>query len=416
MITAIKNLSDDEKTILAEAWKQHRALQLRATKTENLVKNNEANGVIDEALNAKFLKHTDTLTKNIAEFRQSQPKQIGDALDFLIKQNPAPGQALTDEQKRDAQQIKEALRTNTKKIAPELINTISAVGAAALQTPVSDLPVLGNTKPDTENMFRDGKRILEFKDGKQVLVQKFDSEKEAEIEARKRGIAPTLQEQKEKIAKNKDDVLIHNQEYQKFPTNINQQFLLIGNRVVYKDDPKKILFVDKGDKLTTPRDVNALKINTMLDVAEARGWNEIKLTGTKEFRQQAYMEATARGLAVSGYTPSKEERATAERMAEQRGKLNGIQDHPAATRYLDARSQETRKEAMKAFPELKAAFSYEYAMHTFAKDRIPLAQREAFMSQTRQNIAASIRNGDPLPEVKMRTASQERPKQDLERD
>ena len=62
-------------------------------------------------------------------------------------------------------------------------------------------------------------------------------------------------------------------------------------------------------------------IRAMLAVAEARGWTEVKLGGSAEFRREAWIEAHARGIVAQGHQPTDPERQEAERRRTERSRL-----------------------------------------------------------------------------------------------
>lgn len=80
-----------------------------------------------------------------------------------------------------------------------------------------------------------------------------------------------------------------------------------------KDDKSQmnIAFEDRKDSLNTSRQ-DEKTINAMLDLAESKGWKEIKLKGTEEFKQKAWLEASLRGIEVKGYKPSERDLAMLE--------------------------------------------------------------------------------------------------------
>lgn len=62
-------------------------------------------------------------------------------------------------------------------------------------------------------------------------------------------------------------------------------------------------FQDAGKRLHTESESKAV-IADMVEIAKHRGWEEIQVKGTKEFRQEAWLEARAAGLDVRGYKPN----------------------------------------------------------------------------------------------------------------
>ena len=88
-----------------------------------------------------------------------------------------------------------------------------------------------------------------------------------------------------------------------------------GSYVDLKDH--KEAFRDKGTTLKTPKkDIETVR--AMIDVAEAKGWTELKLKGTKEFKRLAFLEAESRGIATTGYKPKEADIALLNRMREER--------------------------------------------------------------------------------------------------
>lgn len=86
-----------------------------------------------------------------------------------------------------------------------------------------------------------------------------------------------------------------------------------------KSDPNQvdIAFEDRKTSLNTSRH-DEKTVNAMLDLAESKGWTEIKLKGEEEFKQKAWLEASLRGIATKGYKPSDKDFATLATMQELR--------------------------------------------------------------------------------------------------
>lgn len=71
--------------------------------------------------------------------------------------------------------------------------------------------------------------------------------------------------------------------------------------------------IDKGDRLTCGRRGTDTEVMAMMDLAKAKGFRQIHITGTEFFKARAYIEAVRAGLAVVGYEPSPELRAQIEK-------------------------------------------------------------------------------------------------------
>ncbi len=103
------------------------------------------------------------------------------------------------------------------------------------------------------------------------------------------------------------------------PDNIkNNYFGIVKNRYLLdqktnyydKDDKNQvnIAFEDRNKSLHTSRQ-DEKTIYAMLDMAQAKNWTAIKLKGTEEFKQKAWLEASLRGIEVKGYEPNEKDLA-----------------------------------------------------------------------------------------------------------
>lgn len=103
------------------------------------------------------------------------------------------------------------------------------------------------------------------------------------------------------------------------PDNIKNNYVgIVKNRFLAdqktnyydKDDKKQvnIAFEERKDSLHTSRQ-DEKTIKAMLDMAESKGWSAIRLKGTKEFKQKAWLEASLRGIETKGYKPSEKDKA-----------------------------------------------------------------------------------------------------------
>ena len=80
--------------------------------------------------------------------------------------------------------------------------------------------------------------------------------------------------------------------------------------------------MDRGTSLKAASE-NQEVVRSLVAIAQARGWDAIRVNGTESFRRLIWREATRQGLPVRGYSPTDVERAEAERET-------GKRDSPAA--------------------------------------------------------------------------------------
>ncbi len=79
-------------------------------------------------------------------------------------------------------------------------------------------------------------------------------------------------------------------------------YIGIENKYYFSNRPQALAFIDKGNKLQT-RLTQAKVIGDLLNIAANRQWAEIKLTGSRDFRREAWFQAKQQGMKVRGYRP-----------------------------------------------------------------------------------------------------------------
>ena len=118
-----------------------------------------------------------------------------------------------------------------------------------------------------------------------------------------------------------------------------------GRQYASPDNPRTVLFTDKGSKLSTAKsDLQTVK--DMLEVAKQKGWDSIKIKGSKEFKSLMFVMAESQGIRTSGYSTKPEDLAMVERLRQEYA-LNGIETAPRQERrsgVSDGLKQEQEQE------------------------------------------------------------------------
>lgn len=70
----------------------------------------------------------------------------------------------------------------------------------------------------------------------------------------------------------------------------------------YAKDTSRMMFHDQGEKLATSTTDKAA-IADMVAYAKAKQWESLKLTGSQEFRREAWLQAESQGIKTQGFTP-----------------------------------------------------------------------------------------------------------------
>lgn len=85
-----------------------------------------------------------------------------------------------------------------------------------------------------------------------------------------------------------------------------------------RENPAAVAFEDRGDKglHTSKSDQDTIK--AMLDMAQSKGWESIKLKGSEQFKREAWIEAQMRGIKTKGYEPTDKDRLELQARQEER--------------------------------------------------------------------------------------------------
>lgn len=215
----------------------------------------------------------------------------------------------------------------------------------------------------------------------------------------------------------------------------------------YKGSDKEA-FRDKGDKFVT-KDSNSNVAKSMVELAESKGWESIKASGSKEFRKHIWLEASLKGLDVKGFKPN--ENDLAELAALQKKQPNVVFKHMASDnkeatantaasasaksspdnatvtgnngkqtgggnkthttvdpehekenykqRLLDSFSNEPPSVALKKFPELKELYGLTFAAERFTREAKNKDSSKLFVESVRDRGINELANGNKLPAV-----------------
>lgn len=87
------------------------------------------------------------------------------------------------------------------------------------------------------------------------------------------------------------------------PADIERDYIKVGDKYHFVRRPEVEAFFDKGDKLETKSDSEKVAAD-LVRIAHTRGWDDIKVTGTPEFRRNVWVAGQEQGLEVKGYTPT----------------------------------------------------------------------------------------------------------------
>jgi hypothetical protein len=189
------------------------------------------------------------------------------------------------------------------------------------------------------------------------------------------------------------------------PVEVEDRYLRVGTRFYHPRSTHLVAFEDKGNKLQTQSNSEQIA-EAMVAIARARGWDEIKVSGSETFRRQVWLDAVAHGMHVKGYIPSAVDKAE---LAKRIGHLEANQDmsgmrKPASEdrRRAQAFTQKLAADAIMDHPELAGTYAALASMKKkSAADGLNPQQRAVVMARVEANLVNSIERGE-LPELKLR--------------
>jgi hypothetical protein len=89
------------------------------------------------------------------------------------------------------------------------------------------------------------------------------------------------------------------------PDEVREQFIRVGRDYYFPSGMRA--FRDHGTKMVT-QSQNTEVVRSLVQIAQARGWQDITVTGTERFKRDTWRIATVSGLIVRGYRPNEFEK------------------------------------------------------------------------------------------------------------
>lgn len=109
------------------------------------------------------------------------------------------------------------------------------------------------------------------------------------------------------------------------PPEVAARFVRVGREFYFPDGTRA--FSDRGRRLTT-RSENTELIRSLIEIARARGWQSLVVSGTERFRREAWLAAQAAGVDARGYRPTEFEQVRAVRARARAQKPQSEQQTP----------------------------------------------------------------------------------------
>lgn len=153
----------------------------------------------------------------------------------------------------------------------------------------------------------------------------------------------------------------------------------------YRGDAARVAFTESTFRLATDTN-NPSVARSMVDVAEARQWQALRVSGHDDFRRLVCLEASVRGVKTVGYepVPGDLELLRKERDARQVNRIerSAVDETGATAAKPSSRGSGSRKTVLAAIEAVLVA------------QRVPEKRREAIMAAAAANLAKRLAAGE----------------------
>lgn len=162
----------------------------------------------------------------------------------------------------------------------------------------------------------------------------------------------------------------------------------------FRGDTSRVAFTESTFRVAT--DTNSPSVaRSMVDVAEARNWRALLVSGNEDFKRMVWLEASVRGVKTLGYEPNPGDLELLKREREAR-LVNRIE--PAREAGSGATAAAAEKASGRGSGGRKAVLAAVEAV--LVAKRVPEKQRQAVMAAAAEKLAQRMREGQ-APKVKV---------------
>ncbi len=171
----------------------------------------------------------------------------------------------------------------------------------------------------------------------------------------------------------------------------------------FRGDSSRVAFTESTFRLAT--DTNSPSVaRSMVDLAQARDWKGLRISGAEDFRRMVWLEATVRGVKVLGYEPNLAdlEVLKREREARQTNRIEPALEASPGNATAPSEKSSARGGGRKA---MIAAIDA-----VLVAKKVPEAKRQAILAAAAEQLAQRSREG-AAPKIKVydRTAQRQLP-------
>ena len=157
------------------------------------------------------------------------------------------------------------------------------------------------------------------------------------------------------------------------PELVRKRYLAEAGQYFFRDRDNALAFEDKGARIAT-RTEDPVVAASMIEVAVAKGWKELKVTGSESFRRSVWLEAEKRGMAIRGYEPKPQDELLLQEMKAQSPRTVSV--HQLGPDRARTFTEQTQDEALRIYPELQKAYAGRASIYQWIDANIPDPQKQ----------------------------------------
>lgn len=152
----------------------------------------------------------------------------------------------------------------------------------------------------------------------------------------------------------------------------------------YRGEANRIAFIESMSRLVTNNN-NPSVARSMVDVADLRKWNALRVFGHDDFRRTVWLEASLRGVKTVGYEPARADLALFDREREAR-QDNRLEQMSSASATTATKQSALGNGGCKAVLDALDA--------VLVASKVPAKQREAVMKAAENTVTRRLQVGE----------------------
>ncbi len=152
------------------------------------------------------------------------------------------------------------------------------------------------------------------------------------------------------------------------PDILRKRYLAESGQYFFRDRNNALAFEDKGAHIATQAE-DPVVAASMVELAIAKGWKKLKVTGSESFRRSVWLEAAKRGMSIRGYEPKLQDELQLQEMKAQSPRTVSV--HQLGPERARAFTEQTQDEALKIYPELQKAYAGRASIYQWIDTHIP---------------------------------------------